>query len=156
MVWIFCLREKGPVILVARTAHHTQTLIASSFDISWIKMVNLLLWEFTYPLIWNQVLHLNRISMKSGLSPCSPWWFQFTNSDFLHGLGLRVRVTQLSNVDAIRTCLLHILLPSWMQTVAQKHCIYFWIMTHLTTLSVSTVLCLSITQRPLSENQISR
>jgi len=51
MVWIYCLREKGPVIPVAHTAHHTQTLIASSFDISWSNMVNLLFREFTYPLI---------------------------------------------------------------------------------------------------------
>lgn len=77
MVWIYCLWERGPVILVAHTAQHTQTLIASSFDISWINMVNLLFWEFTYPLIWNQVSQLNRTRLKSGLSPYSPWWYQF-------------------------------------------------------------------------------
>lgn len=78
MAWIYCLREKGPVILVARTAHHTQTLIASCFDISWINMVNLLFWQFTYPLIWNQVSQSNRTILKSGLSPYSPLWYQFT------------------------------------------------------------------------------
>jgi hypothetical protein len=82
MVWIYCRRENGPVILVVHAAHHKQTLITPSFDISWSNMVNLLFWDFTYPLIWNQVSQINRTSLKYGLSPHSPWWYRFAKSWF--------------------------------------------------------------------------
>ena len=118
MVWIYYLREKGPVILVSRIAHHTQTLIASSFDISWINMLNLLFWDFTYPLIWKQVSQKNFevlfIFIQSMMVAVHKILFCFTV------WVSRVHEPQLSLMDAIRTCLLYVLLPSWIQTVAKK------------------------------------
>ena len=53
MVWICRTDNIGPVILVAHTAHHTQT--SSRTGTSWSNMGKLLFRKFKHPLGWSQV-----------------------------------------------------------------------------------------------------
>jgi hypothetical protein len=65
------------------------------------------------------------------------------NYDLLHCIGLRVLEPQLSHVDAIRMVLMHILLPSWMQTLVHTACIYFRINYLTPELNPSAQRCLT-------------
>lgn len=55
-MWFYGFRKKkvGPVILIALLAHHTPT-VTSCNGMSRINMGNLLYWEFTCLLTWDQV-----------------------------------------------------------------------------------------------------
>lgn len=68
----------GSVILVAQIAHHTSTL-ASCNGMSRIDVENLLYWEFTYLLNWNQY----RMIAGSVTVSCTPWNCQFTKFSLL-------------------------------------------------------------------------